>query len=283
MVAGSPHRRTRAGAWFAIFTIVSLLMLLASRTEQAVALQAVSSQLLNPVRTTVGNVARGVGGVFGTVGEIDRLRRDNADLRRSLAEAEARAAALGEATHENERLRELLGIEPRLDFELRAAAVVSRDPSNFTGEIGIDAGTDDGVRAGMVVVAAAGEAGGLVGTVSHAASQHARVRLVVDTRTSVIAVDQETRAVGIVEGELGGQLILTGVPQTERLNVGDAVVTAGLELSPDARSQFPKGLLIGEIIAVEQDANGLTQSAFVRPAVDFDALEQVFVITDRGG
>ena len=33
MLSGSPHRRSRTGLWFAAFTIVSLLLLLASGTD----------------------------------------------------------------------------------------------------------------------------------------------------------------------------------------------------------------------------------------------------------
>ena len=281
MLRGSPHRRSRTGVWFAALTVTSLLMLLVSRTEPAVAVQEVTSQLLNPLRSAISSGAQGIGGVFRTIGEIERLRRDNDQLRRDLERAERRLVALEEAARQNRTLRELLGVAEQLPFEFLPAAIISRDPSNFTSEIGIDVGAEDGLQAGMVVVGGADGAAAVIGTVSHVADGHARVQLVIDTRSTVIAVDQQTRALGVVEGRLGGQLVLTGVPVTEPLAEGDAVVTAGLEVSETARSRFPAGLLIGRIMAVEQDSNGLTQTAFVRPAVNFARLEQVLVITGR--
>ena len=73
----SPHRRSRTGLWFAAFTIASLLMLLASSTEPAQTLQRVTTRALDPVRQTLTGIGAGVAGLFGTIGEIDRLRGEN--------------------------------------------------------------------------------------------------------------------------------------------------------------------------------------------------------------
>ena len=64
----SPNRRSRAGLWFAGFTIASLLMLLASSTEPARALQEVTARALDPVRQTLAGIGGGVAGLFGAVG-----------------------------------------------------------------------------------------------------------------------------------------------------------------------------------------------------------------------
>ena len=67
---------------------------------------------------------------------------------------------------------------------------------------------------------------------------------------------------------------------TDDLAEGDPVVTAGLELAEGASQPYPKGLLIGHVQAVQQDSNALTQTGFVRPALDFDSLERLLVVTD---
>lgn len=275
----SPHRRSRTGLLFAAFTIVSLLLLLASQTDAALTLQRVSARALDPVRQTIGGIGAGIAGVFGTIGEIDRLRTENDDLRRRLAGAEQRIAQLQEAAAENGQLRELLGLTETLDMDLLPVRIISRDPSNFTWEIGIDAGIDDGLAVGMPVVGSAQGAGALAGTVVSVGSDSATVRLIVDTRSSVVATDQRSRALGLVQGQLGGQLVMVQVDVTENLAEGDQVVTAGLELAEDvARSPYPKGLLIGQIQAVQQDSNALTQTGFVRPALDFRRVERLLVV-----
>jgi rod shape-determining protein MreC len=276
---GGPHRRSRNGLWFAAFTIISLLPLLASQTEAALTLQRVSARALDPVRQAVGGIGAGIAGVFGTIGEIDRLRTENDDLRRSLAGAQQRIAELQEAAAENAELRGLLGLTKSLDMDLLPVRVISRDPSNFAWDIGVDAGTDDGLAVGMPVVASAQGAGALAGTVVSVGADTATVRLIVDTRSSVVALDQRSRALGLVQGQLGGQLVMVQVDITDSLQVGDAVVSAGLELSGGAaRSPYPKGLLIGAVQAVQHDSNALTQTGFVRPALDFRQLDRLLVV-----
>ena len=243
----SPHRRTRVGLWFAGFTIASLLMLLASGTGPARTLQEATTRALDPVRSTLSGIGAGVAGVFGAIGEIDRLRGENADLRRQLAGAEQRIAELEEAEHENAELRALLGIRDALDMDTLPVRVISRDPSNFAWEAGIDAGRDDGVRAGMPVVANADGAGALAGTVVATTADTARVRFIVDTRSVVVGLDQVSRALGEVRGQPGGQLVMSNIAVTE---------------------------------AVEPDANALTQTAFVRPAFDPMVAERLLVVLE---
>jgi rod shape-determining protein MreC len=273
----SPHRRSRAGLWFAGFTIVCLLMLLASSTQPARTLQQVTARALDPVRQTLSGIGGGVAGLFGAVGEIDRLRSENADLRVALAGAEQRIAELTEAARENEELRELLGITEALEMDLFPVRIISRDPSNFAWEVGIDAGSDDGIAEGMPVVANADGAGALAGTVVGVTEDTARVRFIVDTRSVVIAVDQATRALGEVRGQAGGQLVMGNIPVTEAVEAGATIVSAGLTYGT-AASRYPGGLLIGTVQAVEGDPNALTQTAFVRPAFDAASAERLLVV-----
>jgi len=275
----SQNRRTRGGLWFAAFTIASLLMLLASSTEPALTLQRVTARALDPVRAAIGGIGEGAAGVFGAIGEIDRLRTENDQLRGELAGAEQRVAELTEAARENDDLRQLLGIGDALDMELLPVRVISRDPSNLAWEVGIDAGTDQGLAVGMPVVGNADGAGALAGTVVAINDDTARVRLIVDTRSVVIAVDQASRALGEIRGQPGGQLVMVNVPVTESLEVGGTIVSAGLTLGEEA-SGYPGGLLIGRIQAVEPDPNALTQTAFVRPAFDPATIERLLIVRD---
>ncbi|MBW3613494.1 MAG: rod shape-determining protein MreC [Chloroflexi bacterium] len=275
----SPHRRTRAGLWFAGFAIASLLMLLASGTAPARTLQEATTRALDPARSTLSGIGAGVAGVFGTIGEIDRLRAQNAELRAELGQAEQRIAELAEAAHENAELRALLGIRDALDMRTLPVRVISRDPSNFAWEAGIDAGRADGVRTGMPVVANADGAGALAGTVVAVTADTARIRFIVDTRSVVIALDQSSRALGEVRGQPGGQLVMSNIPITETVEPGDTVVSAGLTFGDEA-SRYPGGLLIGRVQAVEPDPNALTQTAFIRPAVDPARVARLLVVLE---
>jgi rod shape-determining protein MreC len=279
MIGGPPRRGSLVGRLYAAFMIVSLVLLLASRTPQARAIQEVGARALDPVRHAVTGIGDGIVGVFGTIGEIDRLRTENERLRGLAAGMQERVTELTEAARENADLRQLLGLRASLAMQLLPVRVLSVDPSNFSWEVGIDAGSRDGLAAGMAVVGSADGAGALAGTVVAVTPDTAQVRYVIDTRSSVIALDQATRALGLVEGRLGGDLLMVDVRVTDTVKAGDTVISAGLAGKGEARSRYPRGLLIGTVQAVETDpGEGLTQTAFVAPALDFRHLERLLVV-----
>jgi rod shape-determining protein MreC len=69
--------------------------------------------------------------------------------------------------------------------------------------------------------------------------------------------------------------------QTETVEIGDVVITAGLAVGNDLRSLYPKGLVIGKVVALDRAENAAYKRAIVLPAVDLRRLEQVLVI--KGG
>jgi rod shape-determining protein MreC len=114
----------------------------------------------------------------------------------------------------------------------------------------------------------------LVGRVREVGDGWSRVLLIVDTKSSVNALTQSTRANGLVEGQPDGSLVMRNIPQGDIVSVGDTVFTSGLG------GNFPRQLLIGQVTGVERKDFELYQTATVQPTVDFDHLEVVLVITD---
>lgn len=48
---------------------------------------------------------------------------------------------------------------------------------------------------------------------------------------------------------------------------------------PRGSAYYPPGLVIGSVTSVQTDASGSADYAVVSPAVDFDTLTEVFVVT----
>jgi rod shape-determining protein MreC len=213
-------------------------------------------------------------------GELTRTARDLRDLRQRNEELEAENARL---LLENVRYRELEGETALLrdllsfaqanpSFGVQGAHVVGRvigrDPSNLQRYITLNVGREVGIARNMPVVTDRG----LVGRISEVGDGWSRVLLIIDVSSSVNALTQSTRASGLVQGQLDSSLVLRDVPQTDVVSVGDTVFTSGLG------GNFPRQILIGQIIEVERKDYDLYQTAIVQPTVDFDHLEAVLVI-----
>jgi len=274
----SPHRRSRSGVWWGVGLIVSLGLVAVSGTEPARSVQRASAGLLSPIQGVLTGMGSAAADLVETIAQIDRLRTENDELRSALVGAEQRIAELQEAARENAALRALLDLEPILGWDLLPARVTTAGTSVLSWEVGINVGRIDGVRVGMSVVGAAQGGGALAGVVVEASQESAVVRLLVDPRARVVTRDQQTDALGLVQGQPGGQLIMTQVTLTDEVAIGDTIVTAGLELEGVAASPYPRGLLVGTVTALEADPNGLTQTAFVRPAIDPRTVQRLMVV-----
>jgi rod shape-determining protein MreC len=64
------------------------------------------------------------------------------------------------------------------------------------------------------------------------------------------------------------------IPQGSDLSVGDLVITSGLE------GNYPKNLVVGQVVGIHQRDFDMFQQAIVRPTVNFERLEVVLVITN---
>ena len=115
---------------------------------------------------------------------------------------------------------------------------------------------------------------GLVGRIREVGNGWSRVLLIIDRSSSVNALTQSTRASGLVEGQIGDSLVMRSISQSDVVSVGDTVFTSGLG------GNFPRQILIGQIVEVDRQDYELYQTAVVQPTVDFDHLEVVLVITD---
>jgi rod shape-determining protein MreC len=177
-------------------------------------------------------------------------------------------------------LTALLQLQAGLEHETVAAAIVAREPAEFRRAVTIDRGSDEGVAIGDVVIAAGGA---LVGRVVEVGPNFATVTLLTDGTSIVIGQLVSSAATGEVVGQLGGALTMTKIDSGEQIQLGEEVVTAGIEIGGGIRSPYPKGLLVGQVIDVRRDANDVVQTAFLEPAASFDRLEYVLVIVSYDG
>jgi len=279
--APRPNRVRRRRAITYGVVVGSLLALVAlSSTPPVRELQRGLAFALAPFAEAVNGFGRDVRSVADAIAEIDRLRIANADLRAEHERLEARNRQLAALAAENAQLAALLQLRGALEYATVAARVTARETADVSRAITVDAGSDDGVAEGDVVVAAGGA---LAGRVVEVGPSYARVVLINDPASTVVGEIVSSRATGEVVGDLGGTLIMDKIDAGEQVAVGDEVVTAGIVLGEGIRSPFPRGLVIGRVVDSARDPNAVVQTAYLEPAVDLGKLEFVLVITDYEG
>lgn len=228
-----------------------------------------------PVQGFFSQVGMRLSAIFQDIREYGLVLEENKMLKEKLAREEDLHTKIFELEKENERLRGMLGFKERSSYTLLPAEVVARDPDHWFETITINKGYADGVQKDMAVVTTRG----LVGNVFFVSRNSSRVLLLTDSRRAVSALIQRSREpgfVGIIEGcpEKIDFLKMSNLSPEASIRQGDVVISSGLG------GVFPKGLVIGYVEEAGQDQYGLLQQAIVYPAVDFNRLEEVFIVIE---
>lgn len=198
------------------------------------------------------------------------LASENRVLRQRVAELEGENAGLQESAAAGKRLWADLQFVTHEARRPLAAEVVARRTDPKFDTLLISRGSRDGVHPHSVVRTR----DGLVGQVSEVTFTTATVILLTDQNSSVSARVQraKSRAVGICQGDYNPEIPFSDLNNDADIKLADRVVTSGLG------GIFPKGIPIGLIVGIKMDDGSLTKTARLRLAVDFDRLEEVYVL-----
>jgi rod shape-determining protein MreC len=149
--------------------------------------------------------------------------------------------------------------------------VIGRDPSPFLHYIIINRGSNDDILRGMPVVTNQG----LVGRIDAVLADAARVQLITDPGSSVNSQLQNAKTNAVTLGSVTGDITLDMISQNVEVQPGDLILTSGLG------GGYPANIIIGQVVTVRSLEFELFQQATIQPAVDFNRLQIVLVITNR--
>lgn len=202
--------------------------------------------------------------------DYDTLLERNRELERTVAELQVEIVRLREIERDYDRLAGLVNYTGQhTDQAVVTANVISQDTSSYLRWIIINRGARDGIKVGNPVISDLG----LVGRVESVAANLSWVRLANDPASLINVRTQNSRAEGIMIGQLQGGLRMERIAQIQVIEEGDLVLTSGLG------GAFPADIVIGQVTSVRKPVAELFQTAEIRPTVDYDDLDIVMVIT----
>ena len=209
--------------------------------------------------------------------QIRTLLDENARLKEELAALIEENTLLQQDKYELNKLRELFELDGQYaEYNKVGARIIGRDSGNWYSSFLIDKGEDDGLEVDMNVIAQ----GGLVGRITSVGPSWARVTSIISDNVHVSAMTLSTEDNMTVTGDL--RLMAEGcitfsqlVDGQDSVREGDKVVTSNIS------DKYLPNILIGYIRTISKDANNLTKSGEIVPAVDFEHLGEVLIITDR--
>lgn len=238
--------------------------------------ELLSQPFFRPLKSAMTALVDTLESAYDYMYKFDEVQAENEALKLELAKLREDYREYTDTKEENERLRELLGFsQKRQDLKTEPVSVIAWTASSFASSFTISKGSSSGIALYDAVI---NEAGYLVGQVTEVTAGSSVVTSVIDTRTGIGALIYESGDTGVLQGdfELMGkeQMKLTYLGDIANINIGSTVVTSG------SGGLYPKGLVIGEIVAVGAGSSGLDEYAVVQAAAEIAGSTHLYVITD---
>ncbi len=240
-----------------------------------------------PLNTVVGYVIVPLQQGIGKVGlwladrsdELEQIRtvlNENTRLKEEIAALTEENTLLQQDKYELNKLRELFDLnEQYSSYNKVGARIIGRDSGNWYSGFVIDKGENDGLAVDMNVIAG----GGLVGRITSVGPNWSKVTSIISDNSHVSAMTLSSEDNMTVSGDLKlmaeGCIAFSRLMDTQnKVREGDKIVTSNIS------DKYLPNILIGYVSSIEKDANNLTKSGLLVPAVDFEHLGEVLVITD---
>lgn len=183
-----------------------------------------------------------------------------------------RATLVETLDHENQRLRQLLNLSPRLSTKGTAAQVVYETADAYTRRVVIDKGELANIQRGSPVM----DEMGVLGQVTRVFPMSAEVTLLTDRDQAIPVLSPRTGARAVAYGDpttaYGGGIELRFMPSNADIQEGDLLTTSGVD------GVYPPGLPIARIIKIERRADSPFSRVYCEPMAQMYGTQFVMVI-----
>lgn len=239
-----------------LLVIISLVLLFSNDNSQIRFIRALTIGTFGTIQSGFSAIPN----VFDLEGENKFLREKNIRLSNEIAE-------LKEAKLENIRLTKLLNFTQTADVDFQSARIVNKSLTHSRNSITLNKGENDGIRFGMPIVTD----DGLVGRIVSTSNNYSLGQILYNKTLKVSVKNQRSRVDGILEFDGTENIIVSNIPKSGDVKLGDLFITS------EYSSQFPQGIPVG-IVIEEGNLDNLFKKIIIRPTVDFNLLEEVFVL-----
>ncbi|MDU7242727.1 rod shape-determining protein MreC [Clostridium sp.] len=232
---------------------------------------------VNPLQKVVYSINDKIKGTLDFFLNFSKIKEENKELTEENIDLENKLLEYDKLKEENDRLREVLNFKnSKNNYDYLGCEIIGYSGESFSSGYVIDKGENDGLKKDMIVISNKG----LVGQVTSTGSNWAIVQSLINENIAVSVMVNSTReTTGILKGYVthSNQNLtkVTNLPIDSAIKEGDVIVTSGLG------QIYPKEVRIGEVVSVETDEVKVMKTAIVKPFVDFNKLEELFVVIPK--
>lgn len=254
-----------------IFLVLFLLLCIGATSQgrsNTTIVEGIISESISPMEKVLYSSSQYIKNFYNFVTNLSSLKKRNEDLEQELMDYRVKLADYDRIVKENSELLELLEFKKEnKKFEYISASVISIDPYKNFSLFVIDKGETSEVEKDMIVVLNEG----LVGRVLEVSIGTSKVLSITDTTSmfngKCVRTNDYVRITGDENNTLLGYIDFEADIVEE-----DIIVTSGYS------GVFPKNIVVGEVIEVQEQNGKLEKLIKIKPAVDMEKINKVLII-----
>ncbi len=235
--------------------------------------RSVTQSVLAPVQRAVSSAFSPVGNFFSNVKNFGKTKARVTELETENAKLQSQLILNKDIQGQLTQLRGALDLAGRAGYTVVSARVIGKgSTSTFSETFTIDAGTRDGIRRDMTVIASSG----LVGVVKSVTSSSAIVLLMSDPTFRIGVRIAGTQSAGVLLGQGDTSYTLQLLDPAGTITVGAELVSLG----SDGDKPFVPGIPVGRVTSVYRNFTSLTKQATEIGLTHLQTIGIVSVITN---
>lgn len=258
-----------------IFSALAIFLMVAdARLGMTGPLRSALFTLLQPLQwlsLQPGRALEAIGNHFASLSEAQK----QAELaRQELSRQLLRGGQFEQLSQENQQLRELLELRPRLSTPAKAAEVIYEAADPYSNKVIIDKGITAGIEVGSPVI----DAAGVIGQVTRVHPLVSEVTLVIDRELSIPVLNPRTGVRSVAYGEPAqGALELRFMASNADIQEGDLLTTSGVD------GIYPAGLPVARVTQIQRRAESTFARIYCQPLARVGAARHLLVLQPLKG
>ncbi|MGN1056732.1 MAG: rod shape-determining protein MreC [Comamonas sp.] len=257
-----------------LFSALSVVLMLADvRFKITEPVRQAVSAVLFPLQWTVMQPVEWLDRGKGYFQNLDEAQSEAMEARRLMTAMTVKAHDADRLLEENNQLRRLLELRPRMIVPTVAAEIMYETPDSYTRRVVLDKGQVAGVEAGSPVV----DDLGVLGQVTRVQPFSSEVTLLSDRDQAIPVMVARNGLRSVAYGDASNLrpdgMELRFMPNDADVQVGDALVTSGVD------GVYMAGLPVARVVEVERHSQSPFMRIYCEPVARLDGARHVMVMT----
>ncbi|MBR0349332.1 MAG: rod shape-determining protein MreC [Clostridia bacterium] len=241
-------------------------------------LSSAASTVLSPLQSFSSYLSYKFSNFYDNFKSSATLAEENRNLKEQIEKYQEEVIDYNETKNKLDTYEDFLGVkEENPDFIFESATIISRDSTDLNESFSLNKGSLDDISVNDPVIYGKN----LVGVVVSVSPATCTVKTIANPDVNISIYESYTGEVGYSTGTGDSKdKVYAKIPGLKK---DTAISPNGIVCTTGSGGIYPKDLIVGTIVSIENSSDGISTHAAVRSALDISALTEVFVIKEFDG